>query len=106
MPRGMLSAEGETNVAANGYHYTKTKDDGWRLTHHLVAERILGRPIDTSKEIVRFIDKDKTNFDPSNIEVIPKGKVSARKRLAQIEARIKELLAEKEDLERELGLRS
>lgn len=71
------------------------------MTHHLIAERKLGRRL--NNEIVRFKDGDKTNFDPSNIEVIQKKTGSLRKRLALVEAKIEELQEERADLLRELG---
>lgn len=92
--RGRKTAEGDTYIAQNGYHYTKVNGK-YRLTHHLVAEReILGRPIDTGQERVVFKSKDKLDLRPENIEVLPKGKASLRKRRAQIEARLDELSAE------------
>lgn len=103
MPRGQASKDGETNVSANGYHYTR-KDGKWRLTHHLVAEEKYGHKINTEVHVVRFIDGDRTNLHPDNIEVILKNKATARKRLAQIEARIKELEAERDELIQELAL--
>ena len=102
MPRGTASEEGATNVSANGYHYTKV-DGKFRLTHHLLAEQALGRPLNTQTEMARFKDGDKTNLKLENIEVIPKNKVSIRKRLAVVEARLEELQAEKEWLLKQLG---
>lgn len=99
MPRGRASQVGDTYTSANGYHYTKT-DNGFRLTHHLVLEKRLGRPIDTSKEQVYFVDGDKTNLDPDNIGVREKN-VRVKKRIAEIDARIAELEAEKERLQKE-----
>ena len=56
-------------VAKNGYSYTRIDSGNWRLTHHIIAEQKLGRAIDPSQERVYFVDKDKTNLDPANIEV-------------------------------------
>lgn len=99
--RGTESPEETTRIAKNGYHYKKV-GGRWRLTHHLIAEETLGRPIDTENERVVFIDKDRNNLTPSNIQVFPKGKTTVRKRIAAIEARIIELEAQKYKLEREL----
>jgi HNH endonuclease len=101
MPRGRASTDGDTRVSPNGYHYTRV-NGAWRLTHHLVAEKMLGRPIDTGTEMVRFKTGNKLNLDPSNIEVIPKNKTTVRKKLAGVEARIAELEAQREDLLEEL----
>jgi hypothetical protein len=100
MPRGKLSRDGDTNVSANGYHYTR-KEGRWRLTHHLVAEEKLGRAL-ASEEMVRFIDGDKTNLHTDNIEVIVKRQASKAKRAAAIRAQISELTAQLEALEAEL----
>ncbi len=88
---------GDTNVAANGYHYTKTKER-WRLTHHLVAEAELGRAIDTSQERVVFVDGDRKNLDPSNVKVIPK-KNGKQQRIDTLKERIQLLQEELSELE-------
>jgi hypothetical protein len=103
MPRGQRANVGDTMVNANGYHNTRT-ETGWRFTHHLVAEEKLGRPL--NGEQVRFKDGDKENISPDNIEVVPLGKASARKRLARIEAQIEELQAQRKLLVEELGGKS
>jgi len=92
-------------VSANGYHYTKaidpkTKKECWRLTHHIIAEQTLGRPL-RDDERVHFIGK-KTDLSPENIKVVEKGRGSMRRRLAQIEARIAELQAEADEIRKEL----
>jgi hypothetical protein len=101
MPRGQTSKDGDTNVSTNGYHYTRV-DGKWKLTHHVLAEEILGRPIDTKREMVRFKDGDRTNLVVVNLEIIPKRQVGTRKRLSIIEAKLQELLAEKKFLEQQL----
>lgn len=100
MPRGVKSEVGDTNVSANGYHYTKT-ETGWELTHHLIAMKALGRPL-RSDETARFRDGDKTNLDPDNIVVMTK-KQSLRGRLAVVESKLAELNAERDDLLRKLA---
>lgn len=90
--RGSRSDEGETRVAKNGYHYTKT-EDRWRLTHHLVAEEKLGRPLRPTERVV-FVDRDRTNLDPSNIQVRRKTAASLRKKEAYLVRHIEELKAE------------
>jgi hypothetical protein len=69
MGRGRNAKDGETRTAPNGYHYTKV-DGTWRLTHHLVAERKLGRAL-KDDERVYFKDKDRDNLSPDNLEVRP-----------------------------------
>ena len=92
MPRGKEATIGDTRVSPNGYHYTRT-EAGWRLSHHIVAEEMLGRPLNDG-ERVRFKSKNKLDLSEDNIEVVLKGKTSLRRRKAQLEARIEELQAE------------
>lgn len=100
MPRGKKAQAGDTRVAPNGYHYTKTEKE-WRLTHHIVAEKeILGRPL-RENERVEFVS-GKTNLDPSNIRVVVQGRGSLRRRKAQLEERIRELTVELEAVNAEL----
>lgn len=99
--RGRKAAEGETTVSANGYHYTK-RGGRWRLTHHIIAEEhILGRSV-SENELVRFKTKNKLDLRPSNIEVVIKGKQSLRRRKAQLEARIEELQAQLDQVNKEI----
>lgn len=70
MARGQKSQPGDTRVSLNGYHYTRTATK-WTLTHRLIAEFKLGRPL-KDIERVRFIDNDRTNLDPDNIVVYEK----------------------------------
>jgi HNH endonuclease len=90
--RGSTSEIGETRVAPNGYHYTRT-EDGWRLTHHIIAEQRYGRPIAANERVV-FVDTDRTNLVPSNIKIVKKNVGSLRKKEARLVARIQELQAE------------
>jgi len=103
VPRGKASEVGSTRVAKNGYHYTKMQD-GWKLTHWITAEKKLGRPLEAN-EMVQFTEP-KYKKDPYNIagvRIIKKRTTSVRKRIAQIDARIDELQAEKARLEQELS---
>lgn len=102
MARGKPAKIGDTMVNANGYHNTRT-EDGWRLTHQLVAEKKLGRKL--KDEIVKFIDNDKTNLHPDNIQVIPKNKQSARRRKARLEANLLDIIAQLKEVNEELGER-
>lgn len=95
MPRGKPSKDGDTNVAQNGYHYTKI-DGKFKLTHHIIAEEQLGRPIE-SDETVSFRDGDRENLSPDNI-VVSKRKTSLNGRIATLNAKILELTAERDKL--------
>ena len=96
MTRGRASRIGDTRVSPNGYHYTRTAK-GWELTHRLIAEETLGRPL-ADNERVKFKDNDRTNLYRDNIEVYVVKEQSKKKRIAVLEHRIQELQAELEDL--------
>lgn len=96
MPRGKAAEDGNTNVATNGYHYTRQAGK-WRLTHHIIAEEILGRPV-AENETVRFKDGDRSNLNPNNIVVMPKRVRSIQSQIAVIERKIMELEGERNDL--------
>jgi len=100
MPRGRAAKVGDTRVAPNGYHYTRTEKE-WRLTHHIEAEKILGRPL-RENERVEFKTKNKLDFSPENLHVTIQGRGSLRRRKAQLEDRIRELQAELDEVSREL----
>ncbi len=100
MARGKAATIGDTRTAQNGYHYTRTAD-GWRLTHHIIAEeRILGRPLKEDERVV-FIG-DRKDLRPDNLKVIEKGKASIRRRIAALEARKAEIQAELDLLRKDL----
>ncbi len=98
MVRGQASKVGDTRRSPNGYHNTRTAD-GWRLTHHLVAEKKLGRKLN-SDERVTFKDGKRTNLEPDNIIVVKKGQRSREAIRARLTARIAELQAELDELNR------
>lgn len=102
--RGQTATVGATRISQNGYHYTKVETEGgksqWRLTHHLIAEEMLGRPL-RDDERVSFIGS-RNNLSEENIRITIKGQTSISKRIAQIDSRIAELIAEKEELEAQL----
>lgn len=105
MARGALAPLGSTRVSANGYHYTKaidpaTNKECWRLTHHILAEKKLGRPL-REDERVHFVGS-KSNLSFDNIKIVERGRGSLRRRKAQIEARIAELQAELDEINKEL----
>jgi hypothetical protein len=96
--RGEVSVIGETRVTQNGYHQTRT-EDGWRYTHHLVAEEALGRKLQAG-ERVRFIDGDRNNRGVLNLEVTMK-RSSKQSRINALKVRIAALQDELTTLESE-----
>lgn len=98
MPRGKASEIGDRTVNANGYEQIKT-EEGWIGLHVHVMQEHLGRQL-SKTERVRFKDGDRTNFALDNLEIYILKGGSAQRRLAVVEDKIRELLAEKENLER------
>lgn len=93
--RGKKAVVGDTRVAPNGYHYTRTTT-GWELTHRLIIEKSLGRKLGLT-ERVRFKDNDRTNLSLENLKVvITVPNIEARK--LTIIDKIAELQAELEHL--------
>lgn len=105
MARGKAVDVGTTRVAQNGYHYTKVATPNgkgqWRLTHHIIAEKKIGRTIREDERVV-FVNGKKSDLRPENVEVREKGRGSIQRRKAQIEARIEELQAELDEINAEL----
>lgn len=99
--RGTKAEDGTIRVSNNGYQYTKTPQ-GWRLSHHLVAEKMLGRPL-AENERVAFLSGNKMLLTPENIQVLNKGQTSTKRRIAQLEARKAEIIGQLEDLHHELA---
>jgi hypothetical protein len=96
--RGQRSKVGDTRTSPNGYHYTKTSDRGWIGTHRLVAEKKIGRLLEKNERI-RFLDNDRSNRNPSNLQVYVVKEKSANKKRAHLETKIAELQAELEELD-------
>lgn len=78
-----LAHTGERNMAysggrfigANGYAYVLAYDHpnkdcrGYVLEHRIVAEQVIGRFL-TEEEVVHHKDRNKSNNDPSNLQVM------------------------------------
>lgn len=95
--RGRKSKIGDTRTAPNGYHYTRT-ENGWELTGRVVSAKQLGREL-RPDERIRYLDGDRSNNDPDNLEVYVVKERSKAKRKALLESKIEALQAELEDLE-------
>lgn len=94
--RGSVAEVGARRTSPNGYLYEKT-EDGWRLVHRLVMEEKLGRKL-RENEYVCFRNEDKTDTSIKNLELRHRGATSIRRRIAQLEARISELVAARDEL--------
>lgn len=97
MTRGRNAKLGEERTSPNGYRYVKCKE-GWVLKHKLIAEKTLGRKL-ADNERIRFIDGDRTNLDPDNLKVYTIRDKSPKARIAEIDAKIEELMIERKELE-------
>jgi beta-galactosidase GanA len=85
----------------NGYWNIKTEEGKWRLEHHVVAEKKLGRPLKKG-ERVSFADGDRENLDPSNLRVMQTYAGSDAKRLAKLRSDFEIIKAEIAELETRL----
>lgn len=94
---GSPKPEGHEFQAANGYWYVK-QNGKYRLKHHVIAEEKYGHPVDSKVHRVYFVDGDRENLDPSNIEVAEKQN-SKQKRIETLKARIAQLEEELKLLE-------
>lgn len=102
MPRGRPAAVGTETVNANGYCQVKTVDRGWVGKHTLVLEAKLGRVLLANERAV-FKDGNKSNLDPSNIELSVTGNGSIQARIVKLRAEIADREALIQDLEQQLG---
>jgi hypothetical protein len=62
---------------------------GARHAHRVIAEQVLGRKL-RRKEIVHHKDRNKLNYDPSNLEVLKNRREHAKEHAAEIGARVAE----------------
>jgi DNA-binding transcriptional MerR regulator len=99
--RGSRAEVGTETVSQNGYRYRKVDDSTWRLVHHLLAEEKYGRPIKEYERVV-FVDGDRTNLDPSNIEIRRKTVAQLRKRAERLEEQIKNLVEQRNAILRQI----
>jgi HNH endonuclease len=104
VPRGQAAPVGATFINQNGYHHTKVDEErGFVATHVLIMEEKLGRRLEKG-EFVKFIDNDRGNLDPDNLELRTRGdRKSPQARLAILEARIEELQAEADELRKKIA---
>jgi hypothetical protein len=94
--KGQKSKIGSTRWSPNGYHYTRVAA-GWQLTHRVIAEERLGRPL-KDNERAKFIDGNRRNIQPENIQVFVTRPQSANKRIATLEAKKAEIDAQLKEL--------
>ena len=104
MPRGQAAPVGAVFTNKNGYHHTKVDEDrGFVATHVLRMEERLGRRL-TKGEFVKFVDGNRFNLDPDNLELRTRGdRKSPQARLAVLEAHIEELQAEADELRKQIA---
>jgi hypothetical protein len=100
--RGRPAKIGDETINQNGYTYVKV-EHSWRPKAHIIAEKKLGRPLHDD-ERVRFVDSNRDNFDPDNIEVYDKSKKGIVAQLTRVNQQIAELQGRKVYLEAQLAL--
>lgn len=92
MAKGKAVDNGSTRVAPNGYHYTKVNGT-WRLTHHIKMEEYIGRKL-RDGERVHFVTGNKLDFSKKNLRLVVQGTTTARKKVAQLEAKLQDVQAD------------
>lgn len=96
---GKKAADGATRLAPNGYHYTKVNGK-WRLTHHLTAEKSLGRPLRSDERVLfkaGYDRRDYANADALIIRPVMNGKAQRLERLREKRRLIDEQIRELEE---------
>lgn len=94
MPRGQRAQLGDRTVNRNGYEYIRT-ETGWKGSHIVLMEEHLGRSLEPG-EYVAFKNGHESPVTMDMIELRKRGdKRSRRSRIAEIEARIEQLEAER-----------
>ncbi|MBR4687086.1 MAG: HNH endonuclease [Bacteroidales bacterium] len=63
--------DGYTLVKVAEHASVPNKNDQWRLYHNVVWEEANGRPVPEGHMVV-FADRDKSNFDPENLVLVPR----------------------------------
>lgn len=103
MARGANAPVGAETTSQNGYHYTKT-EDGWKLTHRIIAEKeLLHRPLQPNERVV-FLNGNKLDLRSENLKVtkIKSSLDSLKRRRDMLIVRIEELQAQLLDLEEDI----
>jgi len=101
MPRGKPAQVGDETVNALGYTQVKTEDRNWVGKHILILEEKLGRRLKANERAV-FVDGNKQNLKPDNIELVVTGQGSIYARIAKLEAEIEDRQALIKDLRAQL----
>jgi hypothetical protein len=102
MARGQKSEEGSERTAPNGYHYIK-ENGKWRLKHHVIMEKTLGRPL-MEWERVTFKDRNKDNLSPDNLVLVDKEGITPEQKIARIDREISNLTHLREEIALQAGL--
>lgn len=103
---GTRRKAGDVVVAQNGYSYTYIQNgEGLKriLTHWLVAEVKYGR-LPAPDERVIFIDGNRENLSPDNVEYVKKGnqKKALQRRQAYLVDRLREIQFELDEVNDQL----
>lgn len=96
--KGSLNASftGGTRIDSKGYvrvlmhEHPNADAQGYVKEHILVMSQILGRPLDTSVEMVHHKDENKLNNDPDNLELMTKSEHTSLHNKERVMARDEE----------------
>jgi len=68
MLRGGTGPEGSEYVAQNGYKYRKVNGH-WKDIRHIVAEEVLGRPMEKGERVICLVKEARLNPTPETIRI-------------------------------------
>lgn len=92
---------GDERVDVEGYTYVKIADRDWRLKQRLIWEQVHG-PIPPDSNVI-FKDKNITNFDINNLELITKADNMLRNTIHQYPEPIKEIIKLNNKLKKQIN---
>jgi oligoribonuclease (3'-5' exoribonuclease) len=81
---------GTERVSPNGYRYKKIGDGQWELVQRLLAEQKLGRKLHANEYVRLQPGADKANPQMKDIIIRTHGTSGLRKKIAELEASIKD----------------
>lgn len=87
---GKSQPVGSTRVSKNGYLYRKLAEGQWELEQRLLAEKKLERPLRPDEYVRLKPGADKSDPQMSDILIHAHGTSGLRKKIADLEATIKD----------------
>ncbi|CAB4144424.1 HNH nuclease [uncultured Caudovirales phage] len=96
-----IKKKGDERIDHEGYTYVKLADSNWVLKHRLIWEDVNG-PI-PADSIVIFIDKNITNFDIKNLQLITKAENMLRNTIHQYPEPIQSIIKLNNKLKKQIN---